>query len=178
MLLRRGHILLMAGGAIIVSSFGVLAYYAVNFLAGIQNENKSILQPDDSLVVRKYIEKESLQGIVVVTAQELGYELNVAVSSPANKTIITPQNVPLPFVGRFSVEETGDYTLIVVNPLANNQTLNASASLVVTANFTDPTIAVVFVAGIVVAIAGLALTILDRQRRKKMKRFGDTSDLV
>jgi hypothetical protein len=33
-------------------------------------------------------------------------------------------------------------------------------------------------AGIAVFVAGVIITVLDRQRTSKMKQFGDTSDLV
>jgi len=34
------------------------------------------------------------------------------------------------------------------------------------------------IAGIIASIAGAVITVLDRRRTKKMRQFGDTSDLV
>jgi hypothetical protein len=169
--LRRGHIVLIAGGAVAVASFAMSVY----LLAG----NTYSIQPGDRLVIQRFVSNAS-EGIYHISFPLFEGQAHVEILNPANQTIVD-QAISPPIVNEvFAPAETGDYTLILTNP-SEDATLEASILFGDRDSYaTSEQLVFSFLlyAGIIAVIAGAAITILDRRRISKMKQFGDTSDLV
>jgi hypothetical protein len=169
--LRRGHIVLIAGGAVAVASFAVSIY----LLAG----NTYSIQPGDRLMIRQFVSNAS-EGVYNISFPLFEGEAQLQILNPANQTIVD-QAISPPIVNEvFSPTASGDYILILTNP-SQDSTLEASILFGDRESYaTGEQLVFSFLlyAGIIAVIAGAAITILDRRRINKMKQFGDTSDLV
>jgi hypothetical protein len=186
--LRRGYILLMAGGALIAISLSVLAYYGLKLVTGIQAQTTEVL-PGHHLIVSQNINGSQGQAAYLVAVNgPVDAFPTMTIKDPANRTVLsTPIEPPVAF-RTFSTAGSGNYTLDLLNP-SNSSAIQVAASLgdqqeVITKrlDLSAAVAAVVFgfliVAGIGVTIAGGVLTIFDKRRISKMKQYGDTSDLV
>ena len=182
MRLRRGHVLLIAGGAMIAISFAVLA---ANLISGIQSGDKFNLEPGKPLVLRTQINGTEGAYFVSPTAPT-DIRLIATVLGPSNNTVIANRYLDqAPEFTQFPALTKGNYTLILSNPSRNS-------SLEVAANFGSPQEVInkrvdsetsvaygfIFVGGVAAVAVGGIVLILDRRRISKMKQFGDTSDLV
>ena len=169
--LRRGHIILIAGGAAAVASFTVFVYLIT--------ENTYSIQPNDSLTIRQFVSNAS-QGVYSISFPLFEGQPNLKIVDAANKTIIEKAINP-PVVNEvFPIAESGYYTLILTNP-SSDATLEASILFGDSESYATQAqliFSFLLYAGIIATIAGAIITILDRRRISKMKRFGDTSDLV
>jgi len=98
----------------------------------------------------------------------------------ANQTVVEETINPPIVNGVFTITESGNYSLILVNP-APDATLEASVLFGDQGSFATSEqviLSSLLYVGIIAVIAGAVITILDRRRIGKMKQFGDTSDLV
>ena len=169
--LRRGYIMLIAGGAVAVVSFAAFVYS----LTG----NTHSIKPNDRLVIQQLVSNTS-QGVYSIAFPLFEGQPSLKIVNPANKTIVEKTINP-PLVNEvFTITESGYHTLILVNP-SSDATLEASILFGDRESFaTQEQVIFNFLvyAGIIAAIAGAVITVLDRRRASKMKQFGDTSDLV
>jgi hypothetical protein len=162
--LRRGHIILIAGGAAAVASFAVFVYLIT--------ENTYSIQPNDSLAIR--------QAVYSISFPLFEGQPNLKIVDANNKTIIDKAITP-PVVNEvFPIAESGYYTLILTNPSADT-TLETSILFGDSESYSIQAqliFSFMLYAGMIATIAGAIITILDKRRISKMKHFGDTSDLV
>ena len=88
MRLARGHILLIAGGAIVAFSFFASNYYASQFLQEIQGENRNTIEPGGALQFRQNI--TSGDGAYVVAFPDYADEsvlASVRIDNPSGATV-------------------------------------------------------------------------------------------
>jgi len=185
--LRRGHILLVAGGAIAAISISVLGYYGMRLVANLDAEERYRVEPNGSVKVEQNISSTNQATYAVTFPNFTGGMPTVTIRDPADKVILEKRIQPPIVIEPFPVSDSGVYTLTLYNP-SPDQVLEASIlvssqeSLLGRADDSSGAMTVAFalllVAGISAAIAGAVITILDKRRTGKMKQFGDTSDLV
>jgi hypothetical protein len=182
--LKRGHIILIVGGAMAVVSFSMLGYYIVQFMNNIQQEGKYTIQPGRSISVRQSI--NDTRGIYVIAFADFGGQASVMIKDHVGK-IIVDKNIDPPFIiESFNVDVPGLYDLMLSNP--TDKVLEAAIDFGDQGHVLGGENLSYFMTvlglisllgiGIAVAIAGAVITILDRSRIKKMKQFGDTGDLI
>jgi hypothetical protein len=184
--LKRGYLILIAGGAIVAVGLGLFAYSTITFASSLLNENRYALEPSGSHVITRFISNTS-GGAYLVAFPEPGGRIGIMLASPSNVTLadhsvlLAPADQPV--YETFQAVETGDYSLILTN-LSTADAMSISAILgdVQSIGFPVSSVAVtaiiLFIAGIAATAAGAIITVLDRRRITKMKQFGDTSDLV
>ncbi len=187
MRLARGHVLLIAGGAIVAFSFFASNYYASQFLQEIESVNRYTVEPSGSLQFRQNI--TSGDGAYVVAFpdySETPVQASIRVDNPSGATVLV-REVDLPFYSEpFAAQTAGNYTLSLVNeadtPVDASVIFGEQAAVsevigMPTAVSTAIS-SLLLIAGIIVLIAGGAILILDRRKAQKMRQFGDMSDLV
>ncbi|AFU57449.1 hypothetical protein Ngar_c05050 [Candidatus Nitrososphaera gargensis Ga9.2] len=183
--LKRGHIMLIAGGALVVVSFSMLGYYGLQFVSSIQQDKSLTVEPGGSLQVQQNI--NASQGAYVVAFPNFKGQPSVTITGPGGQVVVERTIEPPIIIEPFDAEQPGAYTLVLSNP--TDQVLEANIVLgdqetVLSRgiNISSAVTALVFTSllgiGIAVAVAGAIITILDRRRISKMKQFGDTRDLV
>lgn len=175
---------MIAGGAMVVVSFSMLGYYGLQFVNSIQQDEKLRIEPGGSLEVMQNI--NASQGAYVVAFPEFSGQPMITIKDPAGEVIVDKSISPPIIIEPFEAKEPGVYTLTLSNP--TEQTLEATVLLgdneavLSRSDLSSAVTALAFTSllaiGIAVATAGAVITILDRRRISKMKRFGDTSDLV
>lgn len=80
----------------------------------------------------------------------------------------------------FVIMESGYYTLVLTNP-SSEKTLDATILFGDRESYATAEqliFSFMVIAGIITAIAGAVITVLDRRKINKMRQYGDTSDLV
>ena len=186
MRVRRGYILLIAGGALIAIGMAVFAYYGMRLLSGIQAQTVEV-PPRQHLVVSQVINASQAAYLVALSAPPESLP-TMTIKDPANRTLVSKQiNSAIAF-DIFTTSSPGNYTLDLVNP-SNSSSIQASASLGdqqqivtkridLTAAFAAVAFVFLMIAGVGVVIAGGVITVFDKRRISKMKQYGDTSDLV
>jgi hypothetical protein len=186
MYLKRGLILLIAGGAIALISFSMLGYYTMQFINIIQQEGKNTIAPGSSINVQETINNTQGIGIYIVTFAELGGQASVMIVDSAGKTLVDRNINPPIAIESFNTDAPGIYNMNLLNP--TNQVLEVAIGFgdqedLLSRNDLFSTMAVqifvsLIVVGIALTIAGGIITILDRKQINRMKQFGDTSDLI
>jgi hypothetical protein len=184
--LKRGHIVLIVGGATAVISFSLLGYYTVQFVNNIQQEGKHRIDPGGSINVQENINNTQGIGIYSIAFAESSGSVSVKIIDNTGKTIVNKSiNQPI-VIEPFNAADSGIYTLNLLNP--TDQVLEAAVGfgdkddvLSRKNHLSFDTVLIIvatFVVGVVLAIAGVIITILDRRQINRMKQFGDTSDLI
>jgi len=182
--LKRGYIILIAGGAMVAISILMLAYYGLQFVNSIEQEETITVGPGSSIEVQQNI--NASLGAYVVAFQDFGGQAAVKITDPSGRPVVEKSISPPLVMELFEVGEPGVYTLVLSNPtdgvLEAAVVLGDSETVLEMTQLSSAVLALAFtsllVIGIAVAIAGAVITILDRRRSNKMKQFGDTSDLV
>jgi hypothetical protein len=169
--IKRGHIIVIAGGAVAV--IGLLSF--VYLVTG----NTYSVKPNDQLVLRQFVSNNS-KGIYSISFPLFEGRPDLKIIDASNQTIVGKKIDP-PIVNEvFASTESGYHTLILTNP-------SSDATLEVSILFGDQEsyatqaqliFSILLYGGIITTIAGAITTILDRLRINKMKQFGDTSDLM
>ena len=186
MYLKRGHIVLIVGGATAVISFSLLGYYTVQFVNIIQQEGKHRIDPGGSINVQENITNTQGIGIYSIAFAKFSGSASVKIMDNAGNTIVNKSiNQPI-VIEPFNAESSGIYTLNLLNP--TDQVLEAAIGfgdqedVLSRKNLlsidTVLVLVLTLVVGVGLAIAGVIITILDRRQINRMKRFGDTSDLI
>jgi len=167
--LRRGHIILIGGGTAAAISFAAFMYLLA--------DNTYTVQPNDQLMLRQSISNGS-QGVYSISFPLFEGQSNIKILDTSNKTVIEDTISPPVANEVFPVAESGYYTLILTNP-SQDAAIEATILFGDQSSFVAQTaFSFLLYGGIIAAIAGAAITILDRMRTSRMKQFGDTSDLV
>jgi hypothetical protein len=184
--LKRGHVMLIVGGAIAVISFSILGYYTLQFVNIIQQEGRHTIEPGGSINVQENITNTQGVGIYVVAfTEEFGGQASVIIMDHAGKIIVN-KNIDSPVaIEPFNAEIPGLYTLKLLNP--TDQVLEAAIGFGhqddmlgrknLLSSMTVVIVVSLLVIGIALTIAGVIITILDRSQMNRMKQFGDISDL-
>lgn len=186
MYLKRGHIVLIVGGATAVISFSLLGYYTLQFVNIIQQEGKNRIDPGGSINVQENINNTQGIGIYSIVFAEFSGSASVKITDNAGKIIVNKSINPPIVIEPFNAESSGIYTLNLLNP--TDQVLEAAIGfgdqedVLSRKNLLSLDTVFVLVSTLVVgvglAIAGVIITILDRRQINRMKQFGDTSDLI
>jgi hypothetical protein len=165
--LRRGHWLLVAGGALVIISIAVAAPYIAR---GAQAEY--VVGAGKTVEIRREI--NSGDGIYNISFQELKGSPEIAIRGPSNQTVYSAVATSFIMTGPVNATAPGNYTLSITNPSA--ETLRM---MVLFGEQEASTVASGFIqiAGIIVLVAGGIVTVIDGRRDKRMKQFGDVSDL-
>ncbi len=186
--LRRGPILLIAGGAIMAIGFAIFTYYTVLFATKLLAENKYNIEPANATSVERFIRKNATEGTYIVALVQAAGQPGLKITDPAGQVLVDKQLEGTLAMDTFGLTQDGNYTLTVANTspdsaLEANIVFGDQKSIIESGLDINPvTLSVMFnftlYAGIAVFAAGVIITVLDRQRTSKMKQFGDTSDLV
>ncbi len=163
--------MLVAGGAVAVASFAMSLY----LLSG----HTYSIKPTERLVIQQFVSNTS-QGVYSVSFPLFEGQPSLLIVGVANQTVVEETINPPIVNGVFTITESGNYSLILVNP-APDATLEASVLFGDQGSFATSEqmiLSSLLYVGIIAVIAGAVITILDRRRIGKMKQFGDTSDLV
>ena len=178
--------MLVVGMTTAVISFSMLGYYTLQFINIIQQEGNYTIEPGRWINVQKNINNTQGIGLYVIAFAEFSGPASVIVMDNAGKTIINKSISQLIAIEPFSAENPGVYTLTLLNP--------TDQMLEVAIGFGDPDhmlsrknilftataliLVSLVVIGIIVALAGIIITISDRARINRMKQFGNTNDLI
>ena len=178
--------MLYVGGAIAIISFSMLGYYGLQFVNVVQREGKYTIEPHGSINMRQNINNTQGIGMYVVAFAEFGGQASVIITDHTGKIIVDKNLHPPITIEPFNAEVPGLYNLTLLNP--TNRVLEGAMSFGDWEHvlgrkdlFSATTILfIVFLLGIgiALAIAGAIITVLDRSRKRRMKQFGDTSDLI
>lgn len=196
MQLRRGPILLIAGGAILAVGFAIFSFYTVLFATKLVSESNYSVDPGKRVSIQQFISRENAsQGTYIIAMQQqqqqqepVGGQPSLKIISPSGTTLVEKQLAGTVTMDTFPVTQTGNYTLTLINT-SQNSTLSANIvfgdqrTIIESGLRASPeTLSLIFnltlYTAVAIIIAGAIITILDKQRISKMKQFGDTSDLV
>ncbi len=165
-------------------SFSMLAYYGLQFVDSVQQEETLSVEPGASIEIQKNVNASAAAYVVAFP----GFEGQVAIEirNPSGDILIEKSIDPPIVIETFEIREPGVYTLALTNPtdmpLEVSVLLDDYETVLSRSNLSTAMGALGFTSllavGMAVAIAGAIITFLDRRRINRMKQFGDTSDLV
>jgi uncharacterized repeat protein (TIGR01451 family) len=168
--------------------FAIFTYYTVVFATKLLSENKYPIEPAGAASVERFISKNATEGTYIVALTQPVGQPGLKITDPAGQVLVDQQLEGTLAMDTFSLTQDGNYTLTVANSspdsaLEANIVFGDQRSIIESGLDINPvTLSVMFnftlYAGIAVFVAGVIITVLDRQRTSKMKQFGDTSDLV
>jgi uncharacterized repeat protein (TIGR01451 family) len=168
--------------------FAIFTYYTVLFAAKLLGENKYDVAPAGVSSIERFISKNATEGTYIVALLQPVGQPGLEIKDPAGQVLIDKQLEGTLAIDTFGLTQDGNYTLTVSNTspdsaLEANIVFGDRKSIIESGLDINPvTLGMMFnfalYAGIVVFAAGVIITVLDRQRARKMKQFGDTSDLV
>jgi hypothetical protein len=164
--------MLIGGGAAAVLSFAT----SILLLA----EYTYSIKPNDRLIIEQFFPNNGSQGVYSISFPTFEGQPTLKIMDPLNQTIVEKTITPPIVSETFAVVESGYYTLVLTNP-SSEKTLDASILFGDRQSFASAEqliFSFMLIAGIITAIAGAVITVLDRRRSSKMRQFGDTSDLV
>jgi len=185
---RRGFILIVAGGAVAVTSLSMLGYYGTILITTIEDEDKRKIQPNGVIPFTANISNTEQGAYAVIFSDFSGLRPTVTLRDPSNQTIVGKAVEPPLALELFTVTDEGNYTLTLANP-SSDRVLEAFAILgsqeyvlnnseIAAAAMTTFALGSLLMGGIAAAVSGAVITVIDKRRLGKMKQFGDTSDLV
>ena len=168
--------------------FAIFTYYTVVFATKLLIENKYDIEPAGTVSVERFISKNATEGTYIVALMQSVGQPGLKITDPAGQMLVDQQLEGTLAMDTFSLTHDGNYTLTVTNTSPDNSleaniVFGDQRSIIESGLDIKPvTLSVMFnftlYAGIAVFVAGVIITVLDRQRTSKMKQFGDTSDLV
>lgn len=164
--------MLIGGGAAALVSFATSIFLLAEYSYSIK--------PNDRLIVQQFIPNNGSQGVYSISFPTFEGQPTLKIIDPLNQTIVEKTINPPIVSETFVAMESGNYTLVLTNP-STEKTLDASILFGDQESFASAeqlVFSFMLIAGIITAIAGAVITVLDRRRSNKMKQFGDTSDLV
>ena len=172
MQLKRGPLMLVAGGAILAASFIIASLYVAPQVTTGENGDEYRIAAGGTLEIERRI--TTGQGLYTVFFPELIGSPLITVKGPDNATLVERAADSTLVVGVVEAGVQGNYTLTVSNlaesELGTRVFFEEQAPINIATSF-------ILYAGLIVIAAGAAVTILDRVRSKKMKQYGDVSDL-
>jgi hypothetical protein len=184
--LKRGHIVLIIGGATAIISFSLLGYYTLQFVNIMQQEGKHRIDPGALVNLKEYINNTQGIGMYSIAFPEFTGSASVIIMDNAGKTMVNKSiNQPI-VIEPFNAESPAFYTLNLTNP--TDKVLEAAIGFgdqddVLSRKnlFSFDTVLILvstLMVGMILAIAGVIIIILDRRQINRMKQFGDNSDLI
>jgi hypothetical protein len=184
--LKRGHIVLIIGGATAIISFSLLGYYTLQFVNIMQQEGKHRIDPGALVNLKEYINNTQGIGMYSIVFPEFTGSASVIIMDNAGKTMVNKSiNQPI-VIEPFNAESPGFYTLNLTNP--TDKVLEAAIGfgdqddVLSRKNLLPFDTVLILVStlmvGMILAIAGVIIIILDRRQINRMKQFGDNSDLI
>jgi hypothetical protein len=182
-MLKRGYIILIAGGVLLVTGF-VLSIFSVGSFAGqFMRENivlsETIVSPSEPVNVILHV-NDTTRPVSVALRSEVesaNISLRESIRDP-NGRIVNTNEFSKDFFTTFKPNTTGEYTLLISNlgPIdvnidgifgfipfvggVDDQVNLSSLNSIVTG-------VIVFIVGIIALIAGIIIVILDRRREKR-----------
>jgi hypothetical protein len=159
--------MLIAGGAILVISYIIAIPYFLPQGGGAEYS----ISPGETITIIHDLAPG--QAAFSITFQETSENPIVAVEGPSGDVLYNSTASGSPLVVTINAAAAGNHTLFITN--RSSETLQT----VVLIGEETVTLVLAFaqVAGIIVLAAGAIVTVLDKVRNKKMKQFGDMSDL-
>ncbi len=176
--------MLIAGGATIIISFIMATLYVAPQITADKNGQEYRIAPGEKLEVKRRITTgQALYTVLFSQLEDNATDVSSGSSRLPTITIVGPANETMAQVqadsalkgGVIEAPAVGNYTLSITNPAQEGE-----LGALVYFNEQQPTdIAASFIlyGGIIVLVAGVAVAIVDRVRSKKMKQYGDLSDL-
>lgn len=170
--LKRGYLLLVVGAGVLIVSFTIASLYVTRQVGANEQGDEYKVPPGGTLAVERPI--TTGQGIYTVLFPKLVGNAVITISSPGNQTIAESVANSTLVSGSFDAGTSGNYTLSISNPSATEIGayiyFDEQSPVGTAASF-------ILYAGVVIMVAGVAVAVLDSRRDKKMKQFGDVSDL-
>ena len=160
--------MLIAGAAIMIISYVVAIPY---FLPQGSDGAEYSIRPGEATAITHNLSPG--QAAFSVNFQELPEKPVMTVKDQSGKVLYNGTATGSPFVVPVNASAAGNYTLFIANP--SSETLRAV--VLVGDEATAVTLGFIQIAGIMVLAAGAIVTVLDSRRSKKMRQFGDVSDL-
>jgi hypothetical protein len=170
--LKRGYLLLVVGAGVLVASFAIASLYVTRQVGANEQGDEYRVSPGGTLAVERPI--TTGQGIYTVLFPKLVGSPVITIRGPDNQTIVESVAKSTLVGGSVDARAAGNYTLSIANPadteigayiyFDEQNPIGAASSFIL-------------YAGIVILVAGGAVTIFDGRRDKRMKQFGDVSDL-
>ena len=172
MYLKRGYIMLIGGGAATVIGFAISTYLLA--------DSTYSIKPNDRLVLQQFFPNNGSQGVYNISFPSFEGQATLKIMDSSNQTIVEKTIVPPIVSETFVIMESGYYTLVLTNP-SSEKTLDATILFGDRESYATAEqliFSFMAIAGIITAIAGAVITVLDRRKINKMRQYGDTSDLV
>lgn len=170
--LKRGYLLLAAGAGVLVVSFIIASFYVTGKVGANEQGDEYKVSPGGMLTVERPV--TTGQGIYTVLFPKLVGNPVITIRGPDNRTIVENVAKSTLVGGSVDAGAVGNYTLSISNP----STTEIGAYIYFDEqNPVGAASSFILYAGIVILVAGVAVTIFDSRRDKRMKQFGDVSDL-
>lgn len=170
--LKRGYLLLAVGAGVLVISFTIASLYVTQQVGANEQGDQYRVSPGETLTVKRQI--NTGEGIYTILFPKPAGNPVVTIRGPDNQTIVENTVNSTLVGGSMEARSPGNYTLSISN--------HSSAEIGAYIYFDEQSplgaaSSFILYAGIVVLVAGAAVTILDSRRDRRMKQFGDMSDL-
>ena len=181
-MLKRGYIILIAGGVLLVTGF-VLSIFSVGSFAGqFMRENivlsKTIVSPSEPINVILQV-NDTARPVSVALRSEVesaNISLRESIRDP-NGRIVNTNEFSKDFFTTFKPNTTGEYTLLISNLGPNDVNIDGIFGFIPFVGGDDQvnlsslnsivTGVIIFIVGIIALIAGIIIVILDRRREKR-----------
>jgi len=168
--------------------FAIFSYYTVIFAIKLVAESNFSVEPADTVSVQQFISQDNSKGTYIIVLPDSVGQPELKIASPSGTALVEKQLVEALTMDTFPLTETGNYVLTLANT-SPDKTLKANIvfgdqktiienGLSVSPDTLSSIFNLAVYTAIAVIIAGVVLTVLDRQHLSKMRQFGDTSDLV
>ena len=181
-MLKRGYVILIAGGALVVAGIVISALWAGSFVGQFMQENtiigQAVVEPSESINATLEVNDISrpISTALHFEPRSANFTLRETVTDPFGR-IINTNEFSKDFFTTFKVNTVGKFTLTILNqgsspvnvdgvfgyiPFVgeNNQVnLNPLNSLLIGISL--------FIIGIIVMIVGIVFTIIDRRRENR-----------
>jgi hypothetical protein len=165
-------LLLAVGAGVLVVSFAIASLYVTPRIGANEQGDEYRVMPGKMLAIKRPI--TTGQGIYTVLFPKLVGNPVITIRGPDNQTLV--ENVARSTLvgGSVNASAAGNYTLSIYKP--------SSAEIGAYIYFDEQSpvgaaSSFILYEGIVILVAGIAVTIFDGRRDKRMKQFGDVSDL-
>ena len=181
-MLKRGYIILIAGGVLLVTGF-VLSIFSVGSFAGqFMRENivlsKTIVSPSESVDATLQVNDTTHPVSVILHSglESINVTLRESIRDP-NGRIVNTNEFSKDFFTTFKPNMTGEYTLLISNLGPNDVNIDGIFGFIPFVGGDDQvnlsslnaivTGVIIFIVGIIALIAGIIIVILDRRREKR-----------
>jgi hypothetical protein len=112
--LRRGHILLIAGGVAVAASLSVLGYYGLRLVETLGSGEKYMVEPNKSIQIMENITSSGQGAYLAMFPDFTGGKPGIIIRDPADRMVLQKSVDPPLVLEPFAVAEAGVYTLTPV----------------------------------------------------------------